>query len=256
MSQHLPKVSIITVCFNAEEYLERTIQSIVAQTYPHIEYLIIDGQSKDNTLDIVKKYEAHVDQWISEPDKGLYDAMNKGMQLATGDFVWFMNAGDEIRTPETLANMFAKETDGDVYYGETEFLDLERKPLGIRSKATPHKLPEQLHWRDMQQGMVVCHQSILVRRSIAEPYNYEQHPYSADIDWVIKALKQSKKTVNTHQIVAIYLQGGFSRKHLKASLKDRYQILKKHYGWFTTVKNHGLIVLRSIWFILKRGKGY
>ncbi|WP_299457913.1 glycosyltransferase family 2 protein [uncultured Microscilla sp.] len=256
MNQSLPRISIITVCFNAEKYLERTIQSIITQTYPHIEYLIIDGQSKDGTLDIIKKYEANIDQWISEPDKGLYDAMNKGMELAKGDFVWFMNAGDEIRTPEVLTDMFAKETDGDVYYGETEFLDLERNPLGIRSKATPHRLPEQLHWKDMQQGMVVCHQSILVRKSIAEPYDYEQHPYSADIDWVIKVLKRSKKTINAHQILAIYLQGGFSRKHLKASLKDRYQILKKHYGLWTTLKNHVLIVLRSVWFILKRGKGY
>ena len=176
--------------------------------------------------------------------------------MATGDFVWFMNAGDEIRTPDVLTNMFAKDVTGDVYYGETEFLDLERKPLGIRSKATPHKLPENLHWRDMQRGMVVCHQSILVRKSISPPYDYEQHPYSADIDWVIKVLKDSEKTVNARQILAIYLQGGFSRKHLKASLKDRYQILKKHYGFFTTLKNHLLIALRGAWFITKRGKGY
>ena len=256
MTQSLPKVSIITVCFNAEKYLERTIQSIINQTYENIEYVVVDGQSKDGTLDIVKKYEAHIHQWISEPDKGLYDAMNKGIEMATGDFVWFMNAGDEIRTPNVLANMFAQDPSGDIYYGETEFLDLERNPLGIRSKATPHKLPKNLQWKHMQRGMVVCHQSILVRKNIADPYDYENHPYSADIDWVIKALKKSQKTINTQQIVAIYLQGGFSRKHHKASLKDRYQILKKHYGFFKNLINHAFIMARGVWFVLKRGKGY
>lgn len=252
--QKYPKISIITVTYNAEKYLEATIQSVLKQTYSNIEYLIIDGKSKDKTLEIIKKYENQITKWLSESDKGLYDAMNKGIDWATGDYLWFMNAGDEIFAANTLEKIFAKEQEGDIYYGDAQFLTLDKKEIGLRSEVTPHKLPEKLTWKSMQYGMVVCHQAVLVKKEIAQKYKSEKHPYSADIDWLIDCLKQAQKVVHTQQTLAIYLQGGFSRRHLKNSLLDRFKIFRKHFGFLPTFFNHFWIALRGFLFVLRKGK--
>lgn len=249
-----PLVSIITITYNAERFLEKTILSIVAQTYPHIEYIIIDGKSKDGTLDIIKRYEQHISYWISEPDKGIYDAMNKGLEAAKGDYVWFMNAGDEIFAPNTLANIMNLPP-ADVYYGETEFRDLAGKYMGLRSEVTPLKLPAKLTWRSLQMGLMVCHQAIIVRKSMAPLYDLAHH-YSADTDWVIRVLKQTNNITNVKNNVAIYLQGGFSRRNLKKSLLDRFAIMRKHYGFLPTLWNHVRILFRSVWFLLRKRRRY
>ncbi len=248
-------ISIITITYNAEKYIERTIQSVISQTYLDIEYLIIDGNSKDNTLAIVEKYKDKISKIVSEKDKGIYDAMNKGLRLAKNEYLLFMNAGDEIYAKDTLEKLFEKQKNADIYYGEALFLDLERNSLGNRSEATPLKLPQKLTWKSLQMGLMVCHQAIIVKKEITEEYDLS-HPFSADIDWIIKALKKAKTIVNAENIVAIYLQGGFSRKHLWRSLKDRFLILSKHYGFFTTCFNHCRIIIRASFFIFKRKKLY
>lgn len=248
-------ISIITITYNAEKYIERTIQSVIQQTYSPIEYIIIDGKSKDNTLSIVEKYKDKISVIVSEKDKGIYDAMNKGLRLAKNDYVLFMNAGDEIYDKNTLQKIFQKQENADIYYGETLFLDLERNSLGIRSEATPLRLPQKLNWKHLQLGLMVCHQAIIVKKNIAEEYDL-QHLFSADIDWIIKALKKAKTIVNAENIIAIYLQGGFSRKHLWRSLKDRFLILSKHYGFFKTCFNHVKIIMRAILFLIKKRKTY
>ncbi len=249
-----PVVSIITITYNAEKFLEKTIQSVLAQTYPHIEYIIIDGGSKDSTLSIIKRYESRLSKWISEPDKGIYDAMNKGLACATGEYVWFMNAGDEIFVPETIEKLMSLPA-ADVYYGETEFRDLEGHYLGLRSEVTPLRLPVRLTWHSLQMGLMVCHQAILVRRAIAPQYDLA-HPYSADIDWVIRSLKNAQTVCHAQSTIAIYLQGGFSRRNLRKSLLDRFAILRKHYGFLPTLWNHARIVLRSLFFLIRKGKKY
>ena len=96
------KISVITITFNAEQFLRETMQSVLGQSYTNIEYIIVDGKSTDGTVEIIKSFEGGMKaksiefRWISEPDSGLYDAMNKGLRMATGDFVWFVNAGDRI----------------------------------------------------------------------------------------------------------------------------------------------------------------
>ena len=102
------KVTVITVCYNAETGIEKTIQSVIGQTYQNIEYIIIDGGSKDHTLNIVNKYKDRISKVISEPDKGIYDAMNKGILAATGDWINFMNVGDSFFSPDTLSKVFEK----------------------------------------------------------------------------------------------------------------------------------------------------
>lgn len=253
----LPLVSIITVTYNAEKFLEVTMQSIFAQTYPHVEYLIIDGASKDGTLKIIQQYASQISHWISEPDQGIYDAMNKGLAMAQGEYIWFMNAGDQIFAPDTLEKMMKAPhpSRADIYYGDAQYIDMEGKVMGLRSEVTPMKLPKRLTWRDIRMGLVVCHQAFIIRRKIAPIYDLA-HPYSADIDWVIRSLKNAERVRNTELVLCIYLQGGYSRKYLKSSLKDRYQILKKHYGFLPNLWNHCMIVVRSLRYLISHRRTY
>ena len=135
-----PKFSIITVTYNAEAVLEDTIQSVISQTYHHVEYIIIDGASKDRTLAIAERYRDRITLLVSEPDKGLYDAMNKGIHLATGDYLCFLNAGDSFHEDDTLQQMVHTLGIGelpDVLYGETALVDKERHFLRMRRLSDP-----------------------------------------------------------------------------------------------------------------------
>jgi glycosyltransferase involved in cell wall biosynthesis len=248
------KLTIITITYNAEKVLVSTLKSVFSQTNQNFEYLIIDGASKDNTLDIAKKF--GVKNIISEPDKGIYDAMNKGLELCRGEYIWFMNAGDQLFDNETVARLLkAFELEGDIYYSDTSIVDEQNNTLGLRSEITPHKLPKMLSWQAFKYGMVVCHQSFIVRKTIAPKFILGHH-YSADIDWEINCLKVSQKTIFLDFILSKYLTGGFSVKNLKASLLDRFLILKKHFGLVSTVFSHLIIGLRGILFIINRKNKY
>ena len=133
-----PKFSIITVTYNAEAVLEDTIQSVISQTYHHVEYIIVDGASKDSTLSIIDRYRDRITRIVSEPDKGLYDAMNKGIRLATGDYLCFLNAGDSFHEDDTLQQMVRSISGNelpDVLYGETELVDKEGHFIRMRRLA-------------------------------------------------------------------------------------------------------------------------
>lgn len=243
---NLPKVSVITVVYNAVDLLERTILNIRSQTYPNIEFIVIDGGSTDGTLEIIKKYEDLIDHWKSEADKGLYDAMNKGLQASSGDFVWFINAGDLIYSENTTAMIFeGAEFIDDIYYGDTMIVDQEYHEIGLR-RLRP---PENLNWKSFQKGMLVCHQSILINRKLAEPYDLNL-PHSADFDWVIKAMKKTDRIKNTKQILAAFLDGGQSKKTIKPSLKERFTSMKNHYGLLRTLLNHIPIGFRFLTYYL------
>lgn len=185
-----PKFSVITVCYNAEATLEDTIQSVISQTYHHVEYIIVDGASKDRTMDIVNRYRERISVVVSEPDKGLYDAMNKGIRLATGDYLCFLNAGDSFHEDDTLQQM-VHSIHGtllpDVLYGETELVDHEGHFLRMRRL----QAPEHLTWKSFRQGMLVCHQAFFARRDLVMPYDL-RYRFSADFDWCIKIMKQSR----------------------------------------------------------------
>lgn len=241
-----PKLSVITIVYNNVQHIERTMLSVIHQTYSAIEYIIIDGASKDGTLNIIEKYQDHLAHIISEPDKGIYDAMNKGLKLASGDYVLFMNSGDEIFSPETVAKVFAKADDADIYYGETELVNESLESLGRRK----HKTPEHFTWKSFKYGMNVSHQAIYVKREIAELYDLD-YKLSADIDWVLKAALKAKKIVNTHIYVAKFLVGGASKQRHLESLKERYRIFKKYYGFFPNLINHAIIAIRLGFYSLK-----
>lgn len=245
-----PTFSIITVTFNAERWLERTILSVLSQSYSNIEFIIVDGASKDGTVDIIKQYESGISSWISEPDNGLYDAMNKGLKMATGDYVWFINAGDTLYTSDTLQRIVAslkkRVSLPGVIYGETKIVDAEGWSLGMRRL----KAPKRLTWKSFRMGMLVCHQSFIARRDIAPAYNLD-YKLVADYDWCIQCLKASRKIHNSRLILSNFLDEGLSSVNRKESLKERYEVMCKYYGKVTTVILHGWFAIRfyfAKWF--------
>lgn len=246
MHSHLtPKFSVITICYNAQATLEDTIQSVIAQTYHHVEYIIVDGASKDRTLSIINRYRDRITTVVSEPDKGLYDAMNKGLRLATGDYVCFLNAGDSFHEDDTLQQMVHTLREltelPDVLYGETALVDAEGHFVRMRRL----QAPEHLTWHSFRQGMLVCHQAFFAKRTLAEPYDL-RYRFSADFDWCIRIMKKSKVLHNTHLTLIDYLEEGMTTRNHKASLHERFRIMAKHYGWLSTVAHHAWFVVRAV----------
>ncbi|WP_243347504.1 glycosyltransferase family 2 protein [Parabacteroides sp. FAFU027] len=248
-----PLFSIITVTFNAEAFVEKTILSVLGQTYPDIEYILIDGASTDGTMEIVKKYKDHPHfVWKSEPDNGLYDAMNKAMKLATGDYIWFINAGDTLHsltTVEQLAESIPGKLLPDVIYGETAIIDETGKKLGMRRLKTP----ERLTWKSFRMGMLVCHQSFMVRPNLAPEFDLT-YSRSSDFDWCVNCLKGADDIYNSHMILSNFLQGGMSTTQRKESLKERFQIMKKHYGIVPVTLLHLWFAIRFYFAKMARGQ--
>lgn len=244
-----PTLSVITIVYNNVRDIEYTLSSVVKQTYPHIEYIVVDGLSNDGTIEVIHKYQEHIDILISEKDQGIYDAMNKGLAKATGDYVLFLNSGDEFMEDSTVEKVFSQSPNADIYYGETKLINEDRQIIGDRR----HQSPEHFTWKGFKYGMNICHQAIYIKREITCPYD-RQYQLSSDIDWVIKAAKKANSICNTHLYVARYLVGGMSQKRHKQSLKERYEIFKKHYGFIPNLWNHALIALRLLIYRIKNGK--
>lgn len=253
-----PLLTIVTITYNAERFLDRTLESVRKalqglREYSAVEYLIIDGNSKDNTLAIANQYESFITRTVSEPDKGLYDAMNKGQALATGKYIWFLNAGDEVYDQHVLSKLFPLlETDADVFYSDAMFVKEDGGEVGLRSRFTPHQLPEHLNWQDFAFGMKVCHQAFIAKREIAPQYDIRN--LSADIDWEIICLKNAKQITYLPFLLCKYLLGGISVKNHRRSLIDRFWVLRKHFGTIPALYNHLLIFWRGFWFGRANGK--
>ncbi len=247
-----PKISIVTVTYNCKEQLKATISSVVSQTYLNIEFIIIDGASSDGTTDIIKENETIINYWISESDKGIYDAMNKGLKAATGDYILFLNAGDTFYNRSTLEDIpFAENPDTDIFYGETLIKNENGETLGLRRKS----LPADLNWKHFKKGMVVCHQSILVSKKIARPYDLT-FKYSADIDWVLNALRDAKKIVFTKTIISGFVTGGFSAQNKWGSWLERWVILKMNFGLLQCILSHIVFIFELLVIKLKLKPGY
>ena len=231
-----PRISIITICYNATSTITRTLRSVSAQTYPNIQYLIIDGASKDNTLELVRELASEAEVY-SERDKGIYDAMNKGLDRATGDYVWYVNAGDALASPTTVEDLVRATCTGDslpdVLYGDTRLIDSEDHDLGLRRLRPPH----QLDWRSFRSGMLVCHQAFVAKRSISPHYDIS-YRFSADVDWCIRVLKEAKTTAFYPEPIALYLNEGTTTANHRASLIERFHVMHHHYGLVTTVLQH------------------
>lgn len=248
-------LSIITVTYQAGPFIRRTLESLTCQSSQMFEYVLIDGGSRDDTLSILKEFESRIDYLVSEPDQGLYDAMNKGLRAASGKYVWFMNAGDTLADPDLVKDLLTYfDKNPDVIYGDALFVNNIGSVRGLRSIVTPHSLPNNLRWQDMRYGMRVCHQSFIARASLAPEYRLDN--LSADIDWEIKILKKAQKTMLFPRPLSRYLEGGISNQQIKRSWKDRFWVLQTHFGWATTLWSHGIILVRGVIKILRERKKY
>ena len=222
-----PLFSIITVTWNAAAVIGPTITSVERQTSSDYELLIIDGASTDATLEIVDKASIAALRVFSEPDKGLYDAMNKGIARARGRYIMFLNAGDALADETVLARLtLLTAGDPGVIYGQTQLVNERRDVVGRRHLTAPKRLTAA----SFLNGMVVCHQAFVVRRDLAPEYDLS-YRLSADYDWCIRVLKASPANAYVgDQPIISYLAEGMTTRHHRASLWERYRIMCRHYG--------------------------
>ena len=255
--------SIVTITYNADNVLGKTVDSVFSQTYPHVEHVIIDGASTDDTLQVAQDYmqrsyaasNGHEIRIVSEPDNGLYDAMNKGLRQVSGDYVLFLNAGDCFLDSEVLSNIarnvglegVSREKLPVVLYGNTDIVDNDGRFLRHR-RLQP---PANLSWRSFRHGMLVCHQAFYARLDIAKTVPYDcRYRFSADVDWCIRIMKEAEirhlPLLNLHLVVANYTEEGQSTIHHRESLNERYQIMCHHYGKIPTIFMHLWFAVRQI----------
>ena len=257
------RFTVITITYNAEKVLERTLQSVLRQTYEGVEHLIIDGASKDGTTAMAEAYKQQSDASgnghkviiKSEPDHGIYDAMNKGLSQAYGDYVVYMNAGDFFPQDDTLEQIvhrcklteYPSEGLPGVLYGHTDIVDNEGRFLHPRRLQPPARLT----WRSFRHGMLVCHQAFYARTDIAKNLQYNTHyRFSADVDWCIRVMHETERMglplYNINMVVANYTEEGETTRHHQESLRERYKVMASHYGQISTFFMHCWFVVRSV----------
>ena len=257
------KFSVITITYNAESVLQRTLDSVRAQTYEDLEHLVIDGASTDGTLAMAESYKSLSDASDighkviirSEPDDGIYDAMTKGLTQASGDYIVFMNAGDSFPHSDTLEqvahrchlNELPSDSLPAVLYGHTDIVDGDGHFLHLRRLQPPQKLT----WRSFRHGMLVCHQAFYARTDIAKNLQYDtRYKYSADVDWCIRVMKEADRLAlplqNIDMVVANYTEEGTTTRHHRESLRERYRVMAHHYGQVSTFLMHGWFAVRSL----------
>jgi len=224
INQSFPLVTIVTVVLNNEAFIEGTIQSVLSQTYRNIEYIIIDGGSTDGTLNIIRKYEKFISFWVSEKDKGIYDAMNKGLKLAKGRWLNFMNSGDTFYSKDTINSIpFTDFQNSPMIYGRTRLFSKNRKFLMILKPLICNKLNLILF-----NSGVVCHQAVFYNADIKFRYP-DKYKTSGDLHSYFEYIKHgTAKRLNT--IIANYCEGGFSKN--ANSKIERLVILKEQAGVF------------------------
>lgn len=231
-----PLFSIITVCYNAGSTISPTLESVRSQTCDLYEHLIIDGASTDDTLSLVSEGATPMQKVVSAPDKGIYDAMNKGLDMAAGEYVIFLNAGDAFHSPDTLQKIADTVMNHDfpgIVYGQTLLVDSERRPLGPRHL----QAPENLTLNDFAGGMVVCHQAFVALRRLTGPYNLKWR-FSADYEWCIHVLQHSRNNVMLPGTMIDYLHEGMTTRNRRRSLVERFKIMSYYFGLFPTIRRH------------------
>jgi glycosyltransferase involved in cell wall biosynthesis len=216
-----PKVTVVTVVRNAEKTIERTIESILNQDYPNLEYIVIDGNSQDETRSIIQKYRHHIDHYVSEPDQGIYDAMNKASCLASGTWILYMNAGDRFNSHALKQLVTALNSDADaIFAGVSEILvdDLETRIF--------HKMPRPIEeiWRQMPTS----HQATIVRSIVQQNYPFDiRYQWCADHDMIARMYRDGKKFLNQNTILSIFdCSSDGTHRDLQLYIRERWQLSK------------------------------
>ena len=241
------KISLITVCYNSAETIEKTIISVASQTYENIEYIIIDGNSKDNTIELVKKHDAVITKWISEPDKGLYDAMNKGIALATGDVVGILNSDDTFCTSTVLEELAAFHTTHVIDASVGNIVQHKEEGKIVRLYSSKYWSPEKL-----KIGFMPPHPSIFFKKELFDKFgNYDLgFKIGADYELITRFFLKNKITWKYSGITTTaMLVGGLS-----SSGSSSYQLITKEIQKALTMNGINFspfkIKMRFIWKII------
>lgn len=253
MDKKIPLFSIVTITFNAEQTLPATLASVVEQTFADYEYIVVDGQSTDRTVEIARSSGVPRMSIKSEKDSGLYDAMNKGIDRANGDYLIFLNAGDAFHSPSSLQELADAVKSGncpDIVYGQTQIVDSERRFISMRHLTAPKRLT----FGSFRRGMLVCHQAFVVRRALADHYDL-RYRFSADYEWCLRMLKKMKSSAYTGTTLIDYLADGLTDRNHKASLRERYKIMCDYYGKPSTIVMHLWFAVRQAARRLKKAFG-
>jgi glycosyltransferase involved in cell wall biosynthesis len=216
----MPLITVVTVVYNGEKFLEETILSVINQTYDNVEYIIIDGGSTDRTLEIIKKYEPYIDYWISENDIGIYDAMNKGIDLAIGDWINFMNAGDSFYDDDVLAKVFVSKcySDFDIVYGHHQVI----YPSGRKSFAKAGLV------KNLWKGSQFCHQATFITTHYHKLYKFNLcTKIVADFEFFYNAWKHKAMFKGVELTVARFEAGGVSDVRRIDSILGRWVVVDK-----------------------------
>ena len=217
-----PLVSIITVVFNGIKNIEATLLSVVNQSYKRIEYIVIDGGSTDGTVEIIKELETKIAYWVSEPDGGIYDAMNKGLERATGQWINFMNSGDRFASVDVLELFNARNFDADILYGDA-----------VIEYPTFQTYYERLPLKSLWRQMAFCHQASFVRTSIMKEYRFDlNYKLSADFDFMYKAYTSNKRFVYVNRLICFFdfKEGASINNALQSIHERRDSVLKRGFG--------------------------
>lgn len=216
------KISIITVSYNAEKTIEQTILSVINQTYSNIEYIIIDGYSSDNTVDIIKKYQDLIAYWISEEDSGIYNAMNKGINLATGDYIQFLGSDDSLVSNDIIEKI--------VYnIKKYKYPDVLSTPVwAVEEKSRYERLMNNnISLENIKKGMMLPHQGIFLKTSIMKEYKFnEVYKISSDFELILKCVVNNKRFTFIDIPTVFFSIGGVSSNNLLLGRKESYKILR------------------------------
>ena len=239
-----PLISIITVTFNAEKVLEETILSVIDQKYANIEHIIIDGGSTDGTLDIIRKYDSHISFWISEPDNGLYDAMNKGIKVAKGDWLNFLNAGDNYSSMDVLKDLFSTPVDSTLVYGDINIVFPD-------NTTKYHKAVELQSDKSIMHGMLVCHQAIFYHKSIIIPYD-SALKLKAEWKHLVEITRlESFKANHVHFPIVDYRIGGVGAIKYNLNFKEFKEVFIQLFGYKMFFINIGFFAERKLRCLVK-----
>ena len=218
-------LTIATVCYNAAEELEKTIQNVAKQTYPTIEYLIIDGESKDNTIEVIKKYESSISNYISEKDNGIYDAMNKAIQLAKGDYILFMNAGDSFVSDTIIEEIFTELYQE--FESKKDFPDLIYGDYNVINKTFSETVKAEALNKNWI-GMKFCHQSMLLKTNLAKKQLFSGNYITSDFEQVYELYKKGISFYYFTKPIANFRTDGLSSKNKIKVRFESKEIVQKH----------------------------
>ncbi len=229
-----PLISLITVVFNGENLIAETLQSAIHQTYKNIELIIVDGASTDNTLNVVKQFQSQIGIVISEKDKGIYDAMNKGIKAAKGEWIYFLNVGDSFYDEQVLEDIFTRInlTNYDFIYAKVQ---TKNEPTGIN-----YITGEAITFKDFFSRYPICHQATFTRKNAFKKIGlYDtQYRLAADTEWFARFFKlQPNKALFIDRITAFYdIQGTTYHKRMQG-YKEYLQFGKEHFPFLISLKN-------------------